>query len=70
MTNIGVRPTLDDGEAPTIESRLLGFDGDLYGKTIRVELLHYLRPERKFSCVEELKKQIMEDSETTSRLMQ
>ncbi|MBQ9967724.1 MAG: riboflavin biosynthesis protein RibF [Oscillospiraceae bacterium] len=70
VTNIGVRPTLDDGEAPTIESRLLGFDGDLYGKTIRVELLHYLRPERKFSCVEELKKQIMEDSETTSRLMQ
>ncbi len=69
VTNIGVRPTLDDGEAPTVESRLLGFDGDLYGKTICVELLHYLRPEQKFSSVEELKDQILEDTKTTQHLL-
>lgn len=69
VTNIGVRPTLDDGEAPTVESRLLGFDGDLYGKTIRVELLHYLRPERRFSSVEELKEQILQDTEDTKHLL-
>lgn len=69
VTNIGVRPTLDDGEAPTIESRLLGFDGDLYGRSIKVEILHYLRPERKFSCVEDLKNQILLDTEKTENLL-
>lgn len=69
VTNIGVRPTLDDGEAPTVESRLIGFEGDLYGKNVRVELLHYLRPERKFSSLEELKDQIMKDTETTKHLL-
>ena len=69
VTNIGVRPTVDDGEAPTVESRIVDFNGDLYGKTICVELLHYLRPERKFSSVEELKKQIVEDTETTRQLL-
>ena len=53
VTNIGIRPTVEDVEIPTVESRLLNFSGDLYGKTIKVELLHYLRPEKKFSCVEE-----------------
>lgn len=69
VTNIGVRPTLDDGEAPTVESRLLDFDGDLYGKTITIELLHYLRPERKFDSVAELKEQILRDEEKTKDLL-
>lgn len=69
VTNIGIRPTLEDGEIPTVESRLLDFSGDLYGKTIKVELLHYLRPERKFATVEELKKQILLDSEETENLL-
>lgn len=69
VTNIGVRPTLEDGETPTVESRLLDFSGDLYGKTIKVELLHYLRPERKFASVEELKEQIQLDTEATKTLL-
>ena len=69
VTNIGIRPTLDDGEIPTVESRLLDFSGDLYGKTVKVELLHYLRPERKFASVEELKAQIMLDTEQTKALL-
>lgn len=69
VTNIGVRPTLDDGEAPTVESRLIGFDGNLYGKTVRIELLHYLRPERKFPSVEALKAQILQDTEQTEALL-
>ena len=67
VTNIGVRPTLDDGEAPTVESRLLEFDGDLYGKTIRIELMRYLRPERKFSSVEELQAQVFRDGEEAKK---
>lgn len=69
VTNIGIRPTLEDGEIPTVESRVLDFNGDLYGKTIKIELLHYLRPERKFSSVEELKEQILIDSEMTKTLL-
>lgn len=69
VTNIGVRPTVDDGEAVTVESWLLDFDGDLYGKTVTVELLSFLRPERKFSSVEALKEQILLDGETTKDLL-
>ncbi|MBP3633519.1 MAG: riboflavin biosynthesis protein RibF [Oscillospiraceae bacterium] len=63
VTNIGTRPSVDDGEHITVESWLLNFEGDLYGKTICVELLEFLRPEQKFSSVEELKAQILRDAE-------
>lgn len=54
-TNIGEKPTFIDGGAPTIEPHLLDFDGDLYGKRIHVELHKFLRPERAFASVDELK---------------
>ena len=63
VTNIGFRPTMDDGEAPTVESWLLDFKGDLYGKPMKVELLQYIRPEKKFSSVKELRDQIYCDGE-------
>ena len=69
VTNVGIRPTLDDGEAPTMESFLLEFRGDLYGKTIQVQLLHFLRPEIKFSSVAQLKEQIAADAEKTKTLL-
>lgn len=63
VTNIGVRPTVSDGDAVSVESYILDFSGNLYGKRIRLELLDFLRPERKFADVEELKAQIMRDTE-------
>jgi riboflavin kinase/FMN adenylyltransferase len=60
VTNIGRRPTFDDGP-PTVEPHLLDFDGDLYEREVRVELLARLRGERKFSGVEELVAQIRRD---------
>jgi len=62
VTNIGRRPTFDDGP-PTVEPHLLDFDGDLYEREVRVELLARLRGERKFSGVEELVAQIRRDVE-------
>lgn len=63
ITNIGVRPTVDREKTVTAESWLLDFDGDLYGKEIKVELWKFLRPERKFSCVEELRQAVQQDGE-------
>ena len=57
FTNIGNRPTWRV-EEPLCETHIFGFSGNLYGKEITVELVHYLRPEKLFKNVEELKKQL------------
>ena len=60
VMNIGCRPTVA-GEAPTIEVHLLDWSGDLYGQTLKVDLIEFLRPEQKFASVEALKQQIVKD---------
>lgn len=60
VTNIGRRPTFDDGR-PSIEPHILDFEGDLYGRELRIELLKRLRGEQKFSGVDELLAQIRRD---------
>lgn len=63
ITNIGKKPTVE-GENPIgAETFIYDFHGDIYGKEIRVELLHFERPERKFAGLEELKRQIERDKE-------
>lgn len=61
MTNIGVKPTVEYGGMPLAETYIHGYSGDLYGKTVKAVLLKFIRPERKFSSVEELKIQISAD---------
>ena len=63
VVNIGRRPTVDHSARPevTVEAHLLDFDGDLYGKTVRLELLRRLRSERKFNGLDELKEAIAND---------
>ncbi|MBE9047896.1 bifunctional riboflavin kinase/FAD synthetase [Pleurocapsales cyanobacterium LEGE 10410] len=60
VMNIGCRPTVA-GDAPTIEVHLLNWSGDLYGQTLKVNLIEFLRPEQKFASVEALKQQITKD---------
>lgn len=60
VMNIGCRPTVA-GTATTIEVHLLNWSGDLYGQTLTVNLLEFLRPEQKFASVEALKQQITKD---------
>jgi riboflavin kinase/FMN adenylyltransferase len=57
---LGTRPTFDDGP-PMLEVFLFGFDGDLYGREIAVELIDYVRPDAKFDSIEALKAQIARD---------
>jgi riboflavin kinase/FMN adenylyltransferase len=62
VANVGVRPTVN-GEGRRLEVHLLDWQGDLYGQTVRVELLEHLRPEQRFAGVEALRAQIDHDAD-------
>lgn len=61
VTNVGVRPTIEDDAAPRVESHLLDFAGDLYGREIEVHFRERLRDEMRFDDVEALADQIARD---------
>ena len=61
--NIGVRPTVSDGKHVNVESHLLEFNGNLYGRQARVEFYKFLRSEKKFDDYEELSRQIRCDAD-------
>lgn len=61
VTNVGVRPTVSQSGIVSVETFLLGFDGDLYGQTVRLEFFRRLREERLFGSLEALKNQIQND---------
>ena len=63
VTNVGVRPTVDENGGVTVESHLLDEKLGLYGEICRVEFLHRLRPERRFDDLEALRQQIIRDAE-------
>jgi riboflavin kinase/FMN adenylyltransferase len=62
MTNIGVRPTVSEREALTIETYIFDFDEMIYGLDITVEFMDRIRDERKFASLEELKQQLQADA--------
>lgn len=64
VANLGVRPTIGGDPAPRLEVHLFDFAGDLYGKRLVVELIAFLRAERKFSGLDELKAQIARDADS------
>jgi riboflavin kinase/FMN adenylyltransferase len=66
--SVGTNPTFTAAGKLTVEAHLLDYDGDLYGKRLRLEVLHRLRDERRFDTVDELMAQIREDIEGTRRL--
>ncbi|MCI8414564.1 MAG: bifunctional riboflavin kinase/FAD synthetase [Ruminiclostridium sp.] len=65
VTNVGNRPTVDDGLELTIEGFILDFHGDLYGQKIQMEFYEYLREERKFPSFDALKAEIARNVEQT-----
>lgn len=68
VTNIGTRPTVQ-GTSPTIETWIIGYNGDdLYGQNVKIEFVEYLRKERKFSSLEELKSAILIDAEQAKNI--
>ena len=67
VTNVGIRPTVDRSERPeiSVETNILDFEEQVYGDEARVEFYEFLRPEQKFSGVDELRDQIRLNREQT-----
>lgn len=65
VTNVGTRPTVNNGTDITVEAWLLDYDGDLYGQTVRVEFYQHLRDEVRFDSLDALKAQIQKDAQST-----
>jgi riboflavin kinase/FMN adenylyltransferase len=61
VTNVGVRPTFGAEAEPSVETFVINWSGDLYGDVVRIRFLYRLRDEKRFSSVEELKRQIRRD---------
>ena len=66
--NVGVRPTFETGRGLLVEAYLIDFDGDLYGRTLRIAFISRLRGERRFPGVEELIAQMHRDVEAAREL--
>lgn len=69
VSNVGVKPTVSQNEAPLCETYILGFIGDLYGRKLKVDILKFIRPEMKFKSIELLKEQMTKDSETSRKFL-
>jgi riboflavin kinase / FMN adenylyltransferase len=68
VANLGTRPTVG-GSDLRLEAHLFDFSGDLYGRHLRVALVEHLRPERKFTGLDELKVQIAEDARQAREIL-
>lgn len=69
VSSVGVNPTVGALAEPLLETHLLDFSGDLYGKTIEVELIAFLREEAKFDNLEALKAQMQQDATEARRAL-
>jgi riboflavin kinase/FMN adenylyltransferase len=67
--NVGVRPTFTTGRGELVEANLLDFDGDLYGKELRIDFLRRLRGERRFPSAAALVEQMRRDVDQTRQVL-
>lgn len=67
ISNVGCRPTFEDGDSVLCETHILDLHADLYGKNVRTELHRFVRPERRFDSAEALSKAVGRDIETAKR---
>ena len=61
MTNIGTHPTISELDKPIIETHLLDFSEFIYGKIVKVEILSFIRDQKKFPSLNDLKEQLSQD---------
>ena len=70
VTNIGLRPTVDNEQQVTVEAHILDFNQDIYGRIVELEVHKFLRPIRKFDSLEEVQKQVKKDIEEAKKCLQ
>ena len=68
VTDIGVKPTISGERSPLAETHIVGFEGDIYGETVNTSFRAFIRPEMKFSSLDELRIQIAEDTKAAMKL--
>jgi riboflavin kinase/FMN adenylyltransferase len=68
VTNVGVRPSFDETER-TVETYIFDFNRNIYGETVTLEFVEYLRPEMKFNGIEALIAQIGRDAKLAQTLL-
>lgn len=61
ISNLGCKPTVSREPVVGLETYIFDFQQDIYGEQIEVELLHFIRPEKKFQGIEELAAQMQQD---------
>ena len=66
--NVGVRPTFESGRGVLVEAHVIDFEGDLYGRTVRIAFLARLRGERRFGSTEALVEHMLADVERAREL--
>ena len=72
LANFGYRPTVGNASSSkrfVAEAHILNFNENIYGKLLKLELIEYLRPEKKFANLEELTAQIKQDRETAMKVL-
>ena len=70
VTNIGVRPTVSSDHTVSVESHLLDYSGNLYGRPVLLECVEHIRDEIAFSSVDELSAQISADTERARSILE
>jgi len=66
--SVGVRPTFETGRGLLVEAHLIGFEGDLYGRQLRIALLERMRGEKRFDSVDDLVEQMKRDVEVAREI--
>ena len=69
VTNVGLRPTVTAGKTPTVETFLLDYAGDLYGREMTVHFRAFLRPTRKMASLREVEAQVEKDIQAARQLL-
>ncbi len=68
VSNYGSNPTVTEESRKKLETHIIGFDGDIYGRELRVEFIKKIRDEKKFASLEELSSQIARDMQAAEEL--
>ena len=69
VVNVGVNPTVENGNVPKMEVNILDFNEDIYGKRIKILFYKIIRTEKKFSNIDELKCQIEKDVKNAKKCL-